>query len=201
MRTRSGVTGDIEWALAERALGGAALSGDAATVLSTERGVIIAVIDGLGHGPGAAEAAAMAIAAIEADTSGPVENILSRCHRAIGRSRGAVMSIASIEDGILRWVGVGNVEAVLVRRVPALRERLLLWGGVVGHNLPTLRASTISLSEGDLLVFATDGLRSDFGDSVPPGTAPLSAVVGAFTRHHSGRDDALILAAGWVHSG
>ncbi|MDP2309584.1 MAG: SpoIIE family protein phosphatase [Pseudomonadota bacterium] len=194
MKTRSGTTGGFEWAIAERALHDAPESGDAAWVVNTARGVLIAVIDGLGHGPAAAAASALAMASIEADSSGPVLDILTRCHRAIHRSRGAVISLASIEEDTLSWVGVGNVEGLLVRRPPALRERLLLWGGVVGHVLPTLRSSSLPLAEGDLLVFATDGLRSDFSDAIAPGTPPSVAVVNGFIKSFSGRDDALILA-------
>ncbi|MES2644182.1 MAG: SpoIIE family protein phosphatase [Myxococcota bacterium] len=197
MNVRSGVTRDIEWAIAERALDDAPESGDTAVVLQTPRGVLLVVMDGLGHGPAAAVASAEAVATIEADSTGPVEDILARCHRAITRTRGAVISLAAIEDGVVRWVGVGNVEGLIVRRAPAVRERLLLWGGVVGHNLPTLRASSIPWGDGDLLVFATDGLRPDFADAIAPGMAPEMAVVSAFVKSYGKRDDALILAARW----
>jgi serine phosphatase RsbU (regulator of sigma subunit) len=35
---------------------------------------------------------------------------------------------------------------------------VLLRSGVVGYQLPTLRASTLPIAPGDLLIFATDGI-------------------------------------------
>ncbi|MFZ3285209.1 MAG: hypothetical protein WA191_00020, partial [Telluria sp.] len=51
----------LDYACAGRALPGQAVSGDACLVRPFPDGVLLAVIDGLGHGAGAAEASRTAI--------------------------------------------------------------------------------------------------------------------------------------------
>ncbi len=41
-------------------------------------------------------------------------------------------------------------------------ERLLLRGGVAGYQLPMLKAATLPVSAGDLLILETDGIHHDF---------------------------------------
>ena len=84
------------------------------------------------------------------------------------------MSLASFSgrDHTMIWLGVGNVEGVLIRRVQtvnAARETILLRGGIVGYQLPPLRATTVPVIRGDTLIFATDGIREGFADGVTAG--------------------------------
>src|SRR5260370_41407162 len=72
------------------------------------------------------------------------------------------MAMFSEAEDTITWLGVGNVEAVLMRREAyggARQESLLLRGGVVGAQLPAISASVHPVSYGDLLIFATDGIR------------------------------------------
>jgi len=55
----------IEWGVASRALPGQPASGDINVVKSFTDGVLIAALDGLGHGEEAATAAAVAAATLE----------------------------------------------------------------------------------------------------------------------------------------
>lgn len=193
----SGVSGPLRWSMINRALDGEPVSGDAHVVRSETAVTWLGVIDGLGHGPQAAAAAAEAVRVIESGTFADVVGALRACHAALARTRGAVMSIASITDDELTWVGVGNVEAIVVRgpSSSAARARLLLDGGVVGHSLPVLRASATRLWRGDLLVLVTDGLRVDALDHVDALASPRAVVDGLMARSRTGRDDALALAA------
>ncbi len=194
---RTGSVGPVRWAVVSAALEGETESGDLHVVVPTDDGVLVAVIDGLGHGHEAAAAALDAARALEsAPSRSPVEAMLA-CHRALARGRGAVLSLARIHPDALTWVGVGNVEAVLVRgpHSPWPRGRLLLAGGVVGHSLPTLRPSGAPIARGDMLVLGTDGLSSDFTDHVDLALSPERVVECLMSRCRTGRDDALVLAA------
>lgn len=166
----------IEWGVAGRSLANHAESGDQYVVEPFPNGVLAAVIDGLGHGDKAAAAAKTAVATLKKNSTEPVEDLLRLCHQQLKQSRGVVMSLASFNglNSSLTWLGVGNVEGVLLRcngrqtvpldglsRTPA-SESLLLQGGIVGYRLPTLRPVTMRLTRGDLLIFATDGIRSGF---------------------------------------
>ena len=53
-----------------------------------------AVIDGLGHGDAAADAAAVASGRIRRHRREPAESLLRRCHAALRKTRGAVITLA-----------------------------------------------------------------------------------------------------------
>jgi phosphoserine phosphatase RsbX len=189
----------IEWGFATRALGGQAVSGDLHFVGTFADGVLIAVIDGLGHGPEAALASRVAAATLNDHLGEPIIALVEHCHLALQRTRGAVLSLAAIErDGReMTWLGVGNVDATL-HRVDAdrfHRESLPHRGGVVGYQLPPLRAATLALDPGDTLVFATDGIASTFSSESPIGWHPQDAAEHILRIYGKQNDDALVVVA------
>jgi hypothetical protein len=103
----------VEWAVATRSLPGETESGDLHLVAPFPGGVLLAAVDGLGHGPEAAAVARLAVATLEAHAGEPLARLLLRCHEALRGSRGAVMTVAMFReaDRLLTWQGVGNVEA------------------------------------------------------------------------------------------
>ena len=191
----------IAWGVAARALG-EEVSGDAHVVRPFPDGILVGVVDGLGHGPEAATASRLATGVIEAHAGEDVVSLLTRCHRRLQRTRGAAMALASFRPGgVMTWVGVGGVDAVLLRADPAARPRreaLLLAGGVVGYELPRVRASMLEVDRGDTLVVATDGVRPGFAEGVRLGEAPQDAARAVLDRFRTGTDDALVLVARYV---
>src|SRR6266550_950960 len=133
----------IEWGVASRALPGEAQSGDLHFVKQIGTGVLVAVVDGLGHGAEAASAAQAAVAALERHATESPMPLFERCHRALHGTRGVVMSVALFArpDRSMTWLGVGNVEGLLLRgdgaaRSGAARQSLVTRGGIVGSELP-----------------------------------------------------------------
>src|SRR5437870_835920 len=89
----------IESAAAGRALGGPKNeSGDIHVVSPFPEGVLVGVIDGLGHGAEAALAACAAADVLKACAGEPVKALIQRCHESLRQTRGAVMSLASFND-------------------------------------------------------------------------------------------------------
>src|SRR5215469_16350259 len=86
----------LEVGVVERALPGETVSGDRYVMHPLTDGVLIAVVDGLGHGVEAAMAAEVATATLEAYSHEPVISLLERCHSALRRTRGAAISVASL---------------------------------------------------------------------------------------------------------
>jgi len=131
-------------------------------------------------------------------------SLLKGCHGALSGTRGVVMSVASFNarDETLTWLGVGNVEGLLLRAQPTVtprRESLLLRGGVVGVHLPALSASIIPVMRGDTLIFATDGIRNDFVLApLALGERPQPLADYILTHWGRGTDDALVLVARWM---
>ena len=196
-------TPPLEWSVRSRTLTGEKASGDLAVVKAFPNGALIAVIDGLGHGEEAAHAATLASAELEARASDSVIALVRRCHAALRGSRGVVMSLSSFNaaDDTMTWLGVGNVEGVLVRarsKGSPLRENVLLRGGVVGHDLPPLQAFVVPVSPGDFVTFATDGVRGEFITAVSANGPPDRQATDLLARFTKGTDDALVLVARYL---
>jgi negative regulator of sigma-B (phosphoserine phosphatase) len=185
----------IEWAAAGAALHMNEPSGDLACVHPFEDGVLIAVIDGLGHGPEAAAAARAADVVLRQNPSAEPTRLFERCHEALRPTRGAAMTIASLRrPAEMTWIAVGNVEGILVG---ATREAVIARGGIVGHRLPPLKPRSITLSPGDTLVFATDGIAAAFADRLDVDGTPTALADAILARHRKGTDDALVVVARW----
>ena len=97
--------------------------------------------------------------------------------------------------GTMAWVGVGNVSGALWSPGSALREHLLLRGGVVGLVLPPLQVSVLPVTAGDTLIFTTDGVQG-YIDTRLFRADSLQGIANCVLRTHgTGVDDALVLVA------
>jgi hypothetical protein len=197
-------TGPIEWAVAELARPGQTESGDQYVVMEIPGGAVVGVVDGLGHGAEAANASKTAVRSIERHGGEPVIKVMQQCHQSLTGSRGAVISVAAFSAAMetMTWLGVGNVDGLLLRAEAAAtpsRELLLLRGGVVGVHLPALTAAIVPVVPGDTLIFATDGVRSEFLDQIRAHRdAPQTLAGRILERFGRGTDDALVLVARYL---
>jgi phosphoserine phosphatase RsbX len=171
-------------------------SGDLAVFAPSERGGLVAVLDGLGHGDAAADASEAAAAILTQYVDEPPQRLLERCHEELRRTRGAVMTLAwfDLEARTMAWTGVGNVEARFVRAgagADARHDSPVVLGGVVGYNLPQVRMGTVPLAPGDAVVLATDGVAADYSVSLEPGVPAQQLAERVLARHGKGTDDAL----------
>jgi len=187
----------LEFGVAQFKIPGEDESGDQHLVSESDSGVLIAVMDGIGHGAEAANASRAAAAILHAETDEPIISLVERCHEGLRRTRGVVMSLACIDPrhGLMTWLGVGNVQGMLVRagaRKGKVQETLLLRGGVVGAQLPPLQATVLPIAAGDTLVFATDGIRGSFIETLSPLESPQHAADRVLQGYRRGNDDALI---------
>ena len=190
----------LEYGVANFTVPGQGESGDHHLVCCSERGILIAAIDGIGHGQEASRAAKAAVAILRAGANQPVISLVQQCHEELRAMRGVVLSVASIDpvDGMMTWLGIGNVQGVLTRsngKKGNAKEPLLLRAGVVGSQLPLLQAAVLPVAQGDTLFFATDGVRSDFAETLSALENPQRAADRILENYHSGNDDALVVVA------
>ena len=203
MTPRAGSNRFVEWAIASRPLPGELRCGDAHVVRALPGGVLAAVMDGLGHGRLAAQAALRAARILARHRQERPVPLMRRCHDALADTRGVTMTLARFEatSATMSWLGVGNVQGVLLRRGEWRRmasEALLLRAGVVGHHIPVLRESTVSVMPGDLLMLATDGVRPDFVQSVIPAQPVQALADRILAQHVKDTDDGLVLVARYL---
>jgi phosphoserine phosphatase RsbX len=194
----------FDWGVAAYPFPGEEVSGDRAVVAVDGKRALVAAIDGLGHGPHAAHAADAAAQVLEGLAGADPVDAAQRCHEALRATRGAAISLASFaeEPATMTWLGVGNVEGRLIRGSAwsQRQESLLLRGGVAGHELPPLATATCPVERGDLLVFATDGVRGDFADSLDASGACSSIAARVLSRHGRLTDDALVVVVRYLGS-
>jgi serine phosphatase RsbU (regulator of sigma subunit) len=191
----------IDWAVASRPMAGEVLSGDVATVQTSDDRAVIAVIDGLGHGAEAAAAAQVAAAVVEKHRAEPLEALLLLAHEQLTDSRGVAATLAIVDGatGRLEWLGVGNVNATLLRADPAARPRshgVFLCRGVLGYLLPNLHVTEpLALEPGDLMVVATDGVRGHITAPARPDVPVARLAETILADQATADDDALVLVA------
>jgi len=170
-------------------------SGDLAVFVPTSAGALTGVIDGLGHGPEAADAAELCASVVRRCAEAPAGELMQNCHEALLQTRGAVMTVAwfDLERSTVSWAGVGNVDARLIHSGPELREDVaLVFGGVLGYRMPTVRAATMPLERGDVLIMLTDGIEAAISPALSGGGAAQTIADRIFAMHHRGNDDALV---------
>jgi negative regulator of sigma-B (phosphoserine phosphatase) len=187
----------LEVGAAGRCLDDSSESGDAYLFLPGDTTTLLAVVDGLGHGPEAAVVARATIAALKRHADAPLESLMRRCHGAVLQTRGAAVGLVRFETDAtqITWLGVGNVCGMLIRAqgesMVGRTTHLIPGHGVVGAILPRLPSSAHGFRPGDILVLATDGVDPDF-DETTVGLGSAAALANRLIeRHTMRRDDAL----------
>jgi negative regulator of sigma-B (phosphoserine phosphatase) len=162
---------------------------------------LFGVVDGLGHGPAAAEAALRAVDAVTRNGSEPVEDLIQLCHGVLVGTRGVAMTLARVDfaANTLTWAGVGNVSADLVAKAPTgaqVRASARLSGGIVGYRIPEIvPALVVSIRPGDLLLMSTDGITEDYLDHIDFSATAVAIAEGLLGKDAKETDDAMVLAA------
>lgn len=170
--------------------------GDAFLVEHGDGETLVGVIDGLGHGRAAHEAADRARRHVLTHADRPLAELFDGVDRTCREGRGVVMLLARF-DWAAETVALGTVGNVALKVCGAAEPRRLVpERGVLGAN-----ASTPTVREWDwdpdaVVVIHTDGLRSNWRcDEVPLGAErPVTGVAGELRRSLSnGDDDATVL--------
>ena len=191
----------LAYGVAGRPMPGQTESGDGYIVLPCADGTLLGVIDGLGHGPLAATATRLARAVLHDHVDGDdLVAAVQACAPRLLTTRGVVMTLAFLSNAspMMTWLGVGNVEGVVMHASPSSNStRVVLRGGVVGGTLPSLHSSTIALADGDLLILATDGVQSRFAANVNRSGEPAQVAQDILNKFGKNSDDALVLVARW----
>jgi negative regulator of sigma-B (phosphoserine phosphatase) len=67
----------------------------------------------------------------------------------------------------------------------------LVFGGVLGYRMPNVRAATMPLERGDVLVMITDGIDAAISPALAGGGTAQTMADRIFAMHGKGTDDAL----------
>ncbi len=153
---------------------GERLCGDAWIAHSTPERTVVVVVDGLGHGWGASEAAQEALQIFRKRIESQPAEILAYMHEALRKTRGAVAGVAEIRPGEqkLVYAGVGNIAAVVLSQGNS--RSLVSHNGTLGIATPKIQEFKSEWPNDGVLVLHSDGLQSRWD---------LSSYAGLLARH------------------
>jgi anti-sigma regulatory factor (Ser/Thr protein kinase) len=177
---------------------GETVCGDGFLALPGEGRSLYMVVDGLGHGVSAAEAADEAILTVRSAVNESATEIINRSHDALKKTRGAAMSVAIVEHErkLVTYAGIGNVSAVIA--TGAVSRSLVSQNGTLGAILPRIHEYTYPIQDSSYLIMYSDGLTTKCGVGEYPGLLARSPelIAGVLYRDFSRkRDDATVLVA------
>ncbi len=151
----------MEFAFLSRPKDGETVCGDGAGVYESESGTLLAVADGLGHGPEAHKATRMALEFIEKNRDLDLEPLLWGCHEHTRGTRGLALFLCRIvqRDSIcgLHCAGIGNVECAthgMGSFSPFPRD------GIVGRNVRKITVFEGDCGPGSLMAIYSDGIHA-----------------------------------------
>jgi hypothetical protein len=173
--------------------------GDAWAAQRFQSSIRVLVVDGLGHGPVAARAAAVALETFAGTSSlRRPEAIVQALHGALRPTRGAAVAAAEL-DLVARTIcfcGVGNIGAAV--EIAGHKARgLLSHNGIAGHEARRIQEFTISWPPKGVLVLCSDGIQTHWKLDAYPGLLARhpSVLAGVLYRDFRRKgDDATVVA-------
>jgi anti-sigma regulatory factor (Ser/Thr protein kinase) len=187
------------WGAVCLAIQGEHVCGDGWAVVSSGPRTVIALLDGLGHGQGAADATLAGLASFHANIALSPGALLAPMHEALRPTRGAAAAIAAIDTGAaqLRFAGVGNCAASIHAGPGTRSSGLASHNGTLGARLPRANEITTVWPPEAVLIMHTDGLGTRWVLDDYPGLVRRhpSVIAAVLYRDFSrNRDDVTVLA-------
>jgi len=178
------------------AMRGEAMCGDAWTMQCAQDMRRMLVVDGLGHGSGAATAAQSAVRIAEQEKEAAPIALLESIHDALRSTRGAAGAVASVAPRAAsgRFAGVGNIRAFV--RAGATERSLVSHNGTLGHQVRKLQQFEFAFPPRALLIMHSDGIATHWNLDAYPGLQshhPATIAATIFRDHARARDDATIV--------
>ena len=135
------------------------ICGDVGIVKQFDGKCLIALTDGLGHGQKAYEAAELARGIIDRNYREDPVLLMKRLHQELKRTIGGVVAICvmDIESGKLEHVGIGNITTRVLGKEPV---NIVPKDGVVGYMISSPSKRKVLLSNGDILLVYSDGIKA-----------------------------------------
>jgi anti-sigma regulatory factor (Ser/Thr protein kinase) len=140
---------------------GESVSGDGWAIASSRSPCSALLVDGLGHGPKAGEAAEAAIAALGKGYMGDIEGYVRQANTAMRETRGGVIGLAriDIDQARVQFVGIGNIQGRVI--LPGRTRILTSRNGTLGVSMtpPETRVDSHPWAPGGILMLHSDGIR------------------------------------------
>lgn len=173
-------------------------NGDSYLVIPCAARSLYMVVDGLGHGLAASQAAGEAVKAVRESATRSLQEMMTAAHDALKATRGAAMSIALVDHTrlLVTYGGVGNVSALLSNG--QITRNMVSRNGTLGVTPLRFHEYSYPFDPGMMLLMFSDGVHSRCGLSGHPGllNRPPGLIAGLLYREcKRERDDVTVMLA------
>lgn len=158
--------------------------------------IVVTLIDGLGHGISATEAAQAGVATAARVGVDSATRLIEQVHAGMSGTRGGAAAVARIDfaSGGMEFAGIGNIAASV--HGDEQTHGLASHAGIVGVQFRKVQAFPLHVTPGTLLIMHSDGLQGRWNLRDYPGLVRRHpALVAAILQRDfdRGRDDASIV--------
>lgn len=169
---------------------GETVCGDGHAVHNGGSSLVVAVVDGLGHGPCAHEASQAFLGYVAENRDTPVDQLMMEAHKAITGTRGAAAALIRIdlEHASLHFCGVGNIHFHSLADGASMHP--VSAPGIVGHRLRKVVPYRFDMPRKGLFAVCSDGISSRLRLEEIPGDDPQAIADGVLASHGKDHDDA-----------
>ncbi len=179
-----------------RAVTGETVCGDAWAIRQAGERTLLLIADGLGHGPGAADASGAAVSAFLNSSAIQPAPLLQDIHLALRGTRGAAAAIAAIDWQQLKvhFTGLGNIAGLIVDA--GKQQSMVSHNGIVGHEARRFQTFSYALPPGSQVIMHSDGLSTHWNIDSHPGLRrrhPGILAAAVYREAMRTRDDASIV--------
>jgi len=187
---------DVRYGLSQHSLHNDPACGDSWYLAFRGQRLTALVLDGLGHGVEAEEAALAGRDAFAREPFAAADRLIADMHEAMSRTRGGAVGIAQFDaaSDSLQFTGIGNIAASLIS--PEKTRGLTSHPGIVGAQYRKTQTFDYAAVNGNLLILHSDGLQSRWNLRDYPGLVHCHPAVIAAVLHRDfsrGRDDVTVL--------
>ena len=174
---------------------GEQLSGDKWMVLQKDDIIYSMLVDGLGHGLEASEAARLAKQRFRENWNKPPAAMIKALHTSLRGGRGAVGAVArlNLSSNKLDYCGLGNITGIMAKK--SARKHLVSMNGTLGYEAPKIMEFSYPWTSDSLLVMYSDGFASRASDGIlPVQDLPAPIIAGwLYQQYAKSIDDATVL--------
>lgn len=147
----------FEYARCWRPCFGEVVCGDGTLVKYLDNGLLVGILDVLGHGPEAHELARHCEEWLNENGCEDLEYLVKTLHEVIRGSRGTAITLAFLgHDGEACCITIGNT---VMRKLDDHCLTFSAQAGTLGIALRSLRLERFSFKSDDVFILATDGIQ------------------------------------------
>jgi anti-sigma regulatory factor (Ser/Thr protein kinase) len=154
----------LEVGVVRRAAPGEEVCGDGWATIVRDGRTFVLMVDGLGHGSTAAQAAAEAVRNFRGHGAQDPHQLLESAHLALRGTRGAALAIARLDPvrNEVRYAGVGNISGVILDTTTGATTSMVSQNGTVGYMIRKIQTYDYPWNNDSLLLMHSDGVATQW---------------------------------------